>query len=245
MESWFYFPDCFFQKPTRDGWIPGENCAKIDVGLLFRSLIVTINHTPVSWYKQKGDKEAEYTKHSKSRVHPCFRHAQRQGVYWKWPPQDFLSHTGDCTQGIVVDCSHWEAATAGVDLNLTCSGRHPIVSQRSTVTVPHTPLGCPTPLPQSLASNSFFVQFPPEKKKKSENIKNEREGEEKYENQWAQRTSEGYFVDVLGCCPNGTTIPAYTTMPFKVWNPLFVVLCLILCLTRWLLIQWGDRLPSE
>lgn len=140
-------------------------------------------------------------------------------------------HTGNCGRLPPTRGSHSRCW-------LNIFRKTPIVSQHSSgpYTVgrchctPHS-FGLSNSSPSKSGFKLFFCSISTcqKKKKKGENIRNEREGEKKYENEWAQRTSEGYFVDVLGCCPNGTTNPAYAMMPssWSFWGDSYSVSCRI------------------
>lgn len=158
------FQGYFLQNFTSDMWVLGANCANTDAGGSF--WVSNSHHKPhTSAMIQAENRQGGSIlgKLQKPGVPRTSGMLSVKGPTEGSPPQDFLWPTGRCTQETEIGSPQCGAAAAGVDLNLSYSGKTPgcesaVLSSLRwvTVTVPHIPLGFPSPLPQSLASNSFF-----------------------------------------------------------------------------------------
>lgn len=211
------FQGYFLQNFTSDMWVLGANCANTDAGGSF--WVSNSHHKPHTSAMIQAEKRQGGSilgKLQKPGVPRTSGMLSVKGPTEGSPPQDFLWPTGRCTQETEVGSPQCGAAAAGVDLNLSYSGKTPgcesaVLSSLRwvTVTVPHIPLGFPSPLPQSLASNSFFVQFPPAKRKDEETVRTKGKREEKHPGGplglpgilwmfWASATEEHLLLSIPG-----------------------------------------------
>lgn len=128
-------------------------------------------------------------------------------------------HTGDCGRLLPLRSSHsrrW--------LKLDVFRKTPdCESAFHCHCTPHS-FGLSSSSPSKSGFKLFFCSISTWKKKKAKTSGmrgRERKSMKTNEHKEPQKVILQMF---WSCCPNGTTIPASTTMPFKVWNPLFVVL---------------------